>query len=149
MLLCISYIGHNRSLVGRFCWILRIVLCRWCMGLLHLSSLVIALFLASLSTIHIILSLPNTQFENFVLLFSLSYVIYDFFACVYFRLADGGLVLHHSLCVLGYSSALIQGYGAIDSIGGLFVAEVSNFPMHLRVIFRNFGLRYTRVYETS
>lgn len=68
-------------------------------------------------------------------------------ACLIFGLADGGLVLHHSLCVLGFGSALILDYGAIDSLGGLFVAEVSNFPMHLRVIFRNFGLRYTQSYE--
>lgn len=93
------------------------------------------------------LSQPNTEFQNFILLFSLSYCIYDFVACVYFGLADGGLVLHHSLCVLGFGSALWQGYGAIDSLGGLFVAEISNFPMHLRVILRNFGLRYTQGYE--
>ena len=30
---------------------------------------------------------------------------------------------------------------------GLFFAEVSNFPMHARVILRNFNLRYTKVYE--
>ena len=79
-------------------------------------------------------------------MFSLSYCIYDFVACVYFKLADAGLVLHHSLCVLGLGSALLQGYGAIDALGGLAVAEVSNFPMHLRVILRNYGLRYTKAY---
>ena len=60
-----------------------------------------------------------------------------------------GLIIHHTLCVLGFGSALLYNYGGIDSIGGLFVAEVSNFPMHLRVIFRNFGLRYTKSYEYS
>jgi hypothetical protein len=44
---------------------------------------------------------------------------------------------------------MMEGYGAIDSLGGLFVAEVSNFPMHLRVILRNFGRRYTKSYEYS
>ena len=42
---------------------------------------------------------------------------------------------------------MLQGYGAMDSLGGLFVAEVSNLPMHLRVIFRNYNLRYTQGYE--
>jgi hypothetical protein len=62
-------------------------------------------------------------------------------------LYDAGLVIHHSLCLLGFGSALLQGYGAMDSLGGLFVAEVSNLPMHLRVIFRNYNLRYTQGYE--
>lgn len=44
---------------------------------------------------------------------------------------------------------MLQGYGAIDALGGLAVAEVSNFPMHLRVILRNYGLRYTEAYELS
>lgn len=79
-------------------------------------------------------------------MFSISYCTYDFIACVYFKLANVGLVLHHSFCVLGFGSAILQGYGAIDTIGGLAVGEVSNFPMHLRVILRNYGLRYTRAY---
>ena len=32
-------------------------------------------------------------------------------------------------------------------IGGLFLSEVSNFPMHFRIILRSFGLRYTLIYE--
>lgn len=60
-----------------------------------------------------------------------------------------GLIVHHGLCLLGFGSAIWFDYGGIDSITGLFVAEISNFPMHLRVIFRNFGLRYTRAYELS
>lgn len=74
------------------------------------------------STSLFIPSQPNTEFENFILLFSLSYCLYDFVACLIFGLADGGLILHHSLCVLGFGSAVLQGYGAIDSLGGLFVA---------------------------
>lgn len=32
-------------------------------------------------------------------------------------------------------------------LGGLMSAEVSNFPMHMRVILRQIGLRHTRLYE--
>lgn len=76
-------------------------------------------------------------------------MVYDTVACFYYGLWDSGLVIHHSLCLMGFGFALWFNYGAIDSVGGLFVAEVSNFPMHLRVIFRNFGLRYTKAYEYS
>lgn len=30
---------------------------------------------------------------------------------------------------------------------GLFLSEVSNFPMHFRIIIREFGLRFTLIYE--
>lgn len=90
---------------------------------------------------------PNSEYETFIVMLSLSYCIYDFVACLYFGLADAGLVIHHTLCVLGFGSAILEGYGAIDGIGGLAVAEISNFPMHLRVILRNYGLKYTKSYE--
>ena len=32
---------------------------------------------------------------------------------------------------------------------GLFLAEVSNFPMHSRIILRELGLRYTLIYELT
>ena len=31
-------------------------------------------------------------------------------------------MVDHSFCLLGLGSALIQGYGAIDALGGLFLA---------------------------
>lgn len=38
-------------------------------------------------------------------------------------------------------------YGATDGIWGIFYAEISNVPMHVRAILRNLGLRYTKAYE--
>jgi hypothetical protein len=32
-------------------------------------------------------------------------------------------------------------------IVGMFYAEVSNFPMHMRIILRNFNMKYTKIYE--
>lgn len=79
----------------------------------------------------------------------MSYVIYDLIACYWYDLFGWGLLIHHSTCILGYLSALISGYGAALAIGGLFYAEVSNFPMHARVICRNFSIRYSKAYELS
>lgn len=79
----------------------------------------------------------------------MSYVIYDLVACYFYNLFDFGLLVHHSMCILGYLSALSNGYGAMVAIAGLFYAEISNFPMHARMICRNFGLRYSKTYEFS
>ena len=69
-----------------------------------------------------IFSEPNTEFQTFVCLFSLSYCIYDLIACIYYGLSDSGLVIHHLFCVLAFGSAVFSGYGGIDSMGGLFAA---------------------------
>lgn len=82
-------------------------------------------------------------------MFSLSYCIYDLLACIYYRLSDFSLISHHLFCILGFGFASMTGYGAIDAIGGLFVAEVSNFCMHLRVILRLFNKKHTKSYEYS
>lgn len=58
-------------------------------------------------------------------------------------------MIHHGLCILGYISALTDNYGSIVCIAGLFYAEVSNLPMHTRMIAKNFGLRYSKTYEFS
>lgn len=66
-----------------------------------------------------------------------------------YGLADTGLVLHHSFSILGYVSSLLSQYGSMVSIGGLFYAEISNVPMHIRMILKGIGLRYTKSYEWS
>lgn len=53
---------------------------------------------------------------------SLTYCVYDLLACLYYRLSDASLVIHHSFSIAGFGFALLEGYGAIDAIGGLFVA---------------------------
>ena len=47
---------------------------------------------------------------------------------------------------MGFGFGVIAGYGAIDGVGGLFVAEVSNFYMHARVILRIFNKKNTKAY---
>ena len=94
-------------------------------------------------------SQQNTNFQTFICLFSLSYCVYDLLACIYYRLSDMSLISHHLFCILGFGFAAWCGYGAIDAIGGLFVAEVSNFFMHLRVIIRTYNRKNTKAYEYS
>ena len=38
--------------------------------------------------------------------------------------------------------------GGYACVIGLFFAEISNFPMHFRIILRTYNLKYTRLYET-
>lgn len=93
-----------------------------------------------------LLSGPNTQLQHFIIILSMSYVIYDLIACYWYNLFGMGLFVHHSTCIVGYLSALISGHGGALAIGGLFFAEISNFPMHARVICRDFNIRYSRTY---
>ena len=57
------------------------------------------------------------------------------------------LVMHHTFVLLGYGSALMNVHGAYASILGLFFAEISNFPMHFRIILRTYDLKFTKLYE--
>ena len=44
---------------------------------------------------------------------------------------------------------LLEGHDAVHVVAGLFVAEVSNPAMHVRVMLRNLGKRYTKAYEVA
>ncbi len=52
---------------------------------------------------------------------SASYFTYDFLACLYYNLADGGLVAHHSLAICGYGVAVLAKYGGTSSISKFFI----------------------------
>jgi len=47
---------------------------------------------------------PATMIQHIILLTSCAYFVYDFIACVYYGLADTGLVVHHGLCLAGMLS---------------------------------------------
>lgn len=42
-----------------------------------------------------------------------------------------------------------MGTGANHVVAGLFVAEVSNPAMHMRIMLKHIGLRYSRAYEVA
>jgi len=62
---------------------------------------------------------------------------------------DFDMFLHHLLCIVGMASVLITDVGAGFAGIALFVTEVSNPPMHFRVILRMSGLRYSKAYEVA
>lgn len=90
----------------------------------------------------------NTLFHK-ITYFSLSYFIYDLLACYIFGMFELKLLIHHSLCIAGFSIILFSGKGIFVGVIGLLIAEASNFPMHLRGILKNVGLRHTLLYEIS
>ena len=57
------------------------------------------------------------------------------------------MTLHHAVCIVGYAANIADGVSADLTLGAIFLAEVSNAPMHFSVILRQLGLRYTKLYE--
>ena len=92
----------------------------------------------------------TTSVANYrILVFSGSYFIYDFLCMALFGLLEFDMCVHHFMCIVGILQVLAANNGAGFVVMGLFVAEVSNPPMHVRVLLRNIGLRYTRAYEVA
>ena len=65
----------------------------------------------------------------------------------WYGLLDATMVIHHTVVAMGMTLALSQGITANLVVGGMFIAEVSNPPMHIRVMLRHLGLRYSKAYE--
>lgn len=91
---------------------------------------------------------PNTTFEKRLIYTAVGYFLYDFSAMAYYGLLDAAMSFHHWTCIVGMSLPLTAGVGANYVVQGMFVAEASNPFMHVRIILRHYGLRYTRAYET-
>lgn len=91
----------------------------------------------------------NTQLEEYLLIISNGYFAYDLAAMAYLRILDRSMLIHHNICIIGMSFGLATGHGADILIGALFLTEISNPAMHVRVILRHLNLRYTRAYETT
>lgn len=47
----------------------------------------------------------------------------------------------------GYITGIYYGYGAVDGIYGLYYAEISNAPLHIRANLRILNKKYTKIYE--
>lgn len=92
-------------------------------------------------------SLPNIDFEVNLFLMSSGYFIYDFLAMAYYGLLDIPMTIHHGVVVLGEIMTIYRGTSASLSLAAMFIAEISNPAMHIRVILKHVGLRYTKIYE--
>ena len=78
---------------------------------------------------------------------AVGYFIYDLVAMAIYGLVDFAMFFHHMTCIVGMTYPLTYGMSANYVVRGMFVAECSNPCMHIRVILKHYGLRYTRAYE--
>jgi len=111
---------------------------------------IFALFLSGYNTyfVHSQCGEKNTDFEAFVLNLSNGYFAYDLLAMAYLGILDKSMIIHHGICITGLSFGLYTQTSADILIGALFLTEISNPPMHIRMVLRHFGLRYTKAYES-
>ena len=66
----------------------------------------------------------------------------------YYGLLDIQMSIHHIICIVGMSMSLANDLSANHIVLAMFVAEASNPFMHLRVVLKQYGLRYTKAYES-
>ena len=93
------------------------------------------------------LELPMDYFNSGIISLSFSYFLYDLIACLFYGLWDIKLIIHHMLCIVGMFALIWFGRGICVVVAGLVLAEASNLPMHVRCIFRSYGLKYTKMYD--
>lgn len=84
-----------------------------------------------------------------ILIMSCGYFSYDFLSMAWFGLLDLDMTIHHLLCISGMVYTLMIETGSNFIVLGLFVAEVSNPAMHMRIMLKHIGLRYSRSYEVA
>lgn len=83
------------------------------------------------------------------MIFSAGYFFYDFMAMVYFRLMDRSMFIHHFICMFGMAYCVLTDISANSLIAALFVSEISNPAMHIRVVLKHLNKRYTKAYEAA
>lgn len=91
----------------------------------------------------------NSVYQRNVMIFSVSYFAYDLIAMAAEGILDGAMILHHPLCIFGFTLPLYENISGNYAMMALFSSEISNPPMHLRHIMRLTGRRYTKAYELS
>lgn len=111
----------------------------------------ISIFLAAYNTyfLHSECGQKNTKFEEHILIFSCGYFFYDFLAMCYFGLMDASMFIHHFICMFGMAYCVISDISASTLIAALFVSEISNPAMHIRMVLKHLNKRYTKAYESA
>lgn len=91
-------------------------------------------------------SKKNSTFELLTITNTFSHFIWDIIYMKYFNFLDTGNLIHHLLGITCYSSLFFQQHNINVIMLNLLPAETTNVNMHLREIFKRFGMRYTRAY---
>jgi hypothetical protein len=89
----------------------------------------------------------NNELEKSLIYIASGYFTYDVLCMTWYGLLDWAMFLHHLFATIGMVLSLCSGSSACLVIWGMFIGEISNPPMHLRVILKHIGLRYTKAYE--
>ena len=64
-------------------------------------------------------------------------------------LLDKSMLIHHNICVIGMLQGCYTKHSADVLIAALFVSEISNPAMHIRVVLKHLQLRYSKSYEMA
>ena len=91
----------------------------------------------------------NSVYQRNVMIFSVSYFTYDLLAMYFEGLLDAAMIIHHPLCIFGFTLPLYENISGNYAMMALFSSEISNPPMHVRQMMRLTGRRYTKTYEAS
>ncbi len=88
----------------------------------------------------------NSKFQNYLLVISCAYFLYDTIVCLLLGVLEKEMVYHHVFCILGYYFGLVYNNSANEMLRGLVVGELACPIMHLRKILTNYELRHTKSY---
>ena len=91
----------------------------------------------------------NNTYEELIMAIGCGYFLYDLTAMAFLGLLDSQMLIHHCICITGLGFGLFTGNAADILVGCTFITEISNPAMHIRVVLKHMGLRYTKAYETS
>jgi hypothetical protein len=91
----------------------------------------------------------NSEFQNFIMIFSISYFIYDTIVCLYFNISDIGMLFHHIFVILSMYSVLVFNNTSEEIIRAIIIGEISNPIMHMRKILYNMDKKETKLYYYS
>jgi hypothetical protein len=110
-----------------------------------LTSLGLSIYELSVSRLDF--TQPNSLFLERALLLSVAYFIYDFIGCGLVGILDEATIIHHIMSTIGMGNSLLTKSGGSFVYYGVFIGEVSNFPMHVRKMLEDFELRHTLLHE--
>lgn len=93
-----------------------------------------------------IFGVPNSEFQNYMMLISKAYFFYDTIACIILGISNLPMLLHHLFCILGFYSSIFYNISATEIIKAMLATEITNPVMHMREIFKNSNLGKTKIY---
>lgn len=91
----------------------------------------------------------NNEYQRKVIIFSLSYFIYDTFCLIAEGLLDGIIAFHHLITGLALLIPLIEGRAGNFLLIAIYCGEFATPALHITDILRMTGRRYTLAYEAS